>query len=482
MALLEKLEPKNVFHFFEEISKIPRSSGDTKAISDYCVAFAKVRGLYVRQDKINNVIIKKPATFGRENHKGVIIQGHLDMVAEKRITSNHDFDKDGLDLYVEDGYLKAKDTTLGGDDGIAIAYALALLDSDNISHPNLEVIFTIDEETGMDGAKAIDLSDINSKYLLNIDSEEEGVFVAGCAGGAKVKCNIPYRTVIKEGLKCTLFVEGLKGGHSGVEIDKERGNADIIAARVLSQILKTINIDCIEICGGNKDNAIPRECLINFLVDSKQIEKLKIIIFEIEKVLKKEYTSSDSGIKLGLFVGNSETHSVIIDEDLKNILFYLNNIPNGIMHMNYDIKGLVETSLNLGILNTKDNHMTAVSAVRSSVSTRRKMIIDKLDDFAQKCGGFIEVHGSYPEWEYKKDSELRQVMIDTYKELYNKEPVIDIIHAGLECGYLLEKKPDLDAVSFGPDIFDIHTTEEKMSIESVERVYKFLIEVLKNIK
>lgn len=481
MSVLSGLKPEKVFKYFEEISQIPRGSGNTKAVSDYCVRFAEERGLYCYQDEVNNIIIKKPAAEGREKDTGVIIQGHLDMVTEKKPGSLHDFLHDGLKLYVEDGYIKAEDTTLGGDDGIAVAYGLAILDSDDISHPALEVIFTVDEEVGMDGARALDMTGIEGKYLLNLDSEEEGVFVAGCAGGARVTGNIAYRTIMTDGIKCTVTVSGLKGGHSGVEIDKERGNADIIQARVLQEILDKVYIECISISGGNKDNAIPRECKAEILVNKQNLPKVKEEVERMDRIIKSELSSTDSGVTVSLTEEGFGTYTVMMPSDFENILFYLNNIPNGIVNMNPDIQGLVETSLNLGIIITEDNCMTAVSAVRSSVGSRRDYIIKKLCNMAEKAGGFAEVRGKYPEWAYNKESYLRDVVLDVYRELFNKEPVTNVIHAGLECGYLSSRKPDMDIVAMGPDIYDIHTTEERMSVESVERVYRLIIEVLKRI-
>ena len=481
MRVLENYEPKDVLKYFEEISMIPRGSGNTKAVSDYCAAFARNKGLSYTQDSLGNVIIKKPATEGREQDAGVIIQGHLDMVAEKKEGSSHDFMKDGLKLYVEDGFIKAEDTTLGGDDGIAVAYGLAILDSNNISHPSLEVIFTIDEETGMDGARELDMSDIQGKYILNLDSEEEGIFVAGCAGGAKAEAIISYRTVITEGIKCTVRVDGLKGGHSGTEIDKNRGNADIIMARVLREVFDRVYIECISITGGGKDNAIPRACEAEILVSENNVEEVKGIIKEMDGILKAELSSSDGDISVSVEENGFGAYTVILPEDFKNILFYLNTIPNGVQYMSADIEGLVETSLNLGILKTEDNFMVAVSSVRSSVGSKKKYIIDKLNDIADKAEGFIEVRGEYPAWEYKRESRLRELVTEAYRELFHKEPKTNVIHAGLECGYFSAKKPDADIIAFGPDIFDIHTTEERMSIESVARGYELIKEILKKI-
>ncbi len=480
MLEFENLESKKVFEYFYEISSIPRGSGNTKAISDYVVGFAKVHGLEYLQDETNNVIIKKKATIGRENDAGVILQGHLDMVAEKTLDSNHDFLKDGLCLYVEGDFLKAKDTTLGGDDGIAIAYALAILGSDDISHPNLEAIFTVDEETGMDGARSVDMSQIEGKYLLNIDNEKEGEFVVGCAGGAKVKCNIPSRKCITEGIKCSLKVTGLLGGHSGIEIDKERANANIIMGRVLNEIAKEYSIDLIDICGGNMDNAIPIECKASIVVMEQDVDNIKGIVKEQNAILKNEYFVSDKDIEVQICIENKGTHKVVFTEDFENILYFLNSVPNGVMNMNMNVKGLVETSLNIGILYLEDDCMSAVTAVRSSVKSRKYNVINTIQSIVEKAEGFIEVRGEYPEWSYKEDSKLREKIEGLYEAMYGKKPEFNIIHAGLECGYLLTKRPELDIISFGPNIYDIHTTKERMSISSVENVYKFIIEFLKS--
>lgn len=481
MSTLGNIEPADVFKFFGDISMIPRESGNIKSISDYLVSYARNKGLYVRQDAVGNVIIKKPATAGREMDAGVIIQGHMDMVAEKKPESKHNFKTDGLELYVEDGYVKAKDTTLGGDDGIAIAYALAILDSDTISHPALEAIFTVNEETGMDGARELDMFDIDGKYMLNIDSEDEGIFTAGCAGGAKVRANISYRTILTEGNYCVVKVSGLIGGHSGIEIDKERANANVIMARVLKRMIDKCFVECISIRGGNMDNAIPRECSAELLISDDNLQDAISVVNNMNDILKKEFSVTDKDINVSITVEKKCSNTVMVPEDFRSIIFFLSTAPNGVQHMNMDIKGLVETSLNLGILYTEDNCTTAVFAVRSSVESRKQCLVEKLEILAENAGGFTEVRGVYPAWEYKKNSYLRDTAVETYREMYGKEPCVDIIHAGLECGFINEKKPEIDIISLGPDLCDIHTTEEKMSIESVARVYKFILELLKKL-
>lgn len=473
------LKPEKVFYYFEEISKIPRGSGNTKAVSDYCVEFAKERGLQVWQDAWNNVIIRKPASAGREQEEGVIIQGHLDMVAEKTPESSHDFMKDPLELMVEGDFLTAKDTTLGADDGIAIAMGLALLDDNEVSHPQLEMIFTTDEETGMDGAMNIDLSNITGKYVLNLDSEDEGILTAGCAGGGKVKTEIPVVRQEEEGLLVNLHVTGLKGGHSGVEIDKERANANLVMARLLKFMKKEMNVKLVQIAGGGKDNAIPRECQAQVLVISEEeAKKLQELTGTFEEMLQGEYVTADPELQVICQCEGVQKAQVLIEESFARVLFYLNNLPNGPMHRNQDIPELVETSLNLGVLVLKEAFLECHTSIRSSVKSRRGWLIDKLADMAEQVEGTTEVSGQYPEWSFKKESKLRDAMLAIYEEMFQEKMVVDVIHAGLECGYLLEKKPELDVVSFGPQMYDIHTTEERISISSVEKIYEFVKRIL----
>lgn len=468
------LKPERVFYYFEEISKIPRGSGNTKAVSDYCVEFARERGFFVRQDEWNNVVIRKEASKGRENEAGIIVQGHLDMVAEKRPDSSHDFYKDPIELMVEGDFLTAKDTTLGADDGIAVAMGLALLEDNSLRHPKLEVIFTSDEETGMDGAMNIDLSDIQGKYVLNLDSETEGILTAGCAGGAKVKTVLPLERKECLGVCCSITITGLKGGHSGAEIDKERANADILMVRLLQRLYKETGIELLHLEGGSKDNAIPRECRSQIILKKDSFEKIREKVKQFETLIKKEYASSDPDISFQ-FVREKEGSFEVLDEpSLKKVLFYFHNIPNGVIFMNQDIKGLVETSLNLGILKMEQDMTECHISVRSSVGSRKELLLEKLSDMAEAVGAKMSVSGEYPEWGFKKESKLRETMIRLYHKMYEEELKVDVIHAGLECGYLLQKKPELDIISFGPQMYDIHTTEERISIPSVGKIYDFV--------
>ena len=480
--VLVGLKPEKVMYFFEEISKMPRGSKNTKGISDYCVNFAKERGLFYIQDGLNNVIIKKNATIGREEDAGIIIQGHLDMVTEKKEESNHDFSKDGLSLYVDGDFIKAEGTTLGADNGIAIAYALAILDSVDISHPFLEVILTVDEEIGMDGAKFINLDNLKGKYLLNLDNEEEGVLIAGCAGGARVKVGFQINKVIKKGKAIEFKISGLKGGHSGVLIHKERANAAILAGILLYKLSSEYDFSLVNFKSGNKDNAIPREAEFVIIPNDGQEDLCIKKICEMSKVLFGEYSKVDPDILISSENLEFKEYKIIDDESKKKIIDFLFLTPNGVINRSTYIDDLVETSLNLGIVGLFEDEFSFSYSVRSSVESRKNLLIEKISKLSNLFGAKIVIDGVYPSWEYKKDSNLRDLMSKIYREKKGKELKIEVIHAGLECGYILSKRPELDAVSYGPDMYDIHTTEERISISSIEKTYEFIIDILKEIR
>lgn len=480
------LQPEKVFYYFEEISKIPRGSGNTKEVSDYCVSFAKARGLYVRQDELNNVVIKKPATAGYEGKAGVIIQGHLDMVAEKDSDSNHDFMKDPIKLIVDGDFITADKTTLGADDGIAVAVGLALLDDDTVKHPELEVIFTIDEETGMDGAMGLDMSDINGKYMLNLDSEDDGIITVGCAGGKSAEVKFDTESGEVAGVIYKLNVSGLKGGHSGAEIHNERANANILLARVLKYINDRIAIRITSMNGGSKDNVITKESSAIFVLHGhedveEKMAKLQVIFEEIVTIIKNEFVVSDKDINITLSDGEYGIFHAASRKATDNILAFMNVVPFGPQYRVPGMNGLVETSLNMGILKTIDGVVDIHMSIRSSVKSRKNFIAEKIETLAKLTGGDYSSDGEYPEWAYKADSPLQQILCDVYKKKFDEELKIDVIHAGLECGYILEKKPELDVVSFGPQMYDIHTTDERVSISSVTKLYEFVKAILENI-
>lgn len=484
MNSLDSLQPATVFSYFRDLCNIPHGSGNTGMISEYCVGFAKEHGLWYRQDEMGNVIIRKPATSGRENDKGIIIQGHLDMVAVKEPDSNHDFGKDPLELVVDGDYLYAKGTSLGGDDGIAVAYALALLASDTISHPQIEAIFTVDEEIGLLGASGLDMTDITGSYLLNIDSEEEGVLLVSCAGGLSGNISLPVRRTKSSGTLVKISVDGLLGGHSGVEIDRERCNAIQLMGRLLFDLHQQFDFKIVSMAGGEKDNAIAKYCEAELVIYSEKVRELNEVVDNFEKIYLNEYRASDSGLRIDVIMGEAVADKECIDGvSLEKIIFLLRQLPYGVMHRSVEIEGLVETSMNQGILKLEEDSdaLELTVSVRSSVNTRKAELSDKLCYLVEFLGGTYETEGEYPAWPYRSNSELRPKMSEIYAKMFGKELKVEAIHAGLECGILLEKKPELDAVSFGPDILDIHTTKERLCISSVERMWRYLVEVVENV-
>lgn len=482
MAVLENCEPKRVFHYFEEICGIPHGSGNTKQISDYLVQFAKDHGLSYVQDEMNNVVIFKPATAGYENAPTVILQGHMDMVCEKLPEVDHDFTKDGLNISVKDGYITANGTTLGGDDGIAVAYGLALLESTDIAHPALEVVITVDEEIGLLGAEGIDCSVLKGRRFINLDSEEEGSLWISCAGGLSGTSHIPVKRMEAEGEKLEVKVCGLLGGHSGAEIDKNRANANILMGRFLYGLKKHAGYEIVSLEGGQKDNAITREATAILMVEKEEAENVKAYAADIQQKLRMEYTGTDENITIVVKEQGTCTERVLHPTSREKVLFYLMNVPFGIQKMSGTIEGLVETSTNIGILKLEEDELVASSGVRSSVEAARDALSDKIEYLTEFLGGEYEVKGAYPAWEYRRESPLRDKMVAVYEEMYGEKPNVVAIHAGLECGLFYKKMDGLDCVSLGPNMKDIHTSEEVLDIASTERVWKYLVKVLENLK
>ena len=482
MSVLENLQPERVFHYFEEITKIPHGSGNTREISDYLVSFAKEHGLRYIQDESNNVVIFKPAAKGYENAPTVMLQGHMDMVCEKEPGSSHDFTRDALKLQVEGDYISAQGTTLGGDDGIAVAYGLALLEDDTLEHPALEVVITVDEEIGLLGATALDASPLQAKCLINLDSEEEGYLWAGCAGGMTAVSELPVRYQEETNEKWKVTVSGLAGGHSGAEIDKNRANATLLLARFLKEAKEQGAYAISELKGGLKDNAIPRTANALILAGKEEGNAIAAYAKVFTEALKKEYTGSDEGICVTVEAQGIGTEPVLHPVSQEKVLFFLLQYPNGIQKMCGFMDGLVETSCNLGITNLTPKALVGSASVRSSVGSAKKALADKIAYLTEFLGGEFQIEGDYPSWEYKQDSALRPLMVEVFREMYHREPEVKVIHAGLECGLFYEKIPGLDCVSLGPDMQNIHTTEEKLSVSSAERVWEYLLAVLKKIK
>ena len=482
MKILQNLEPKKVFSYFEEISQIPRGSGNEKAISDYLVSVAKKLNLEVIQDEALNVIIKKPATKGYENAPTVIIQGHMDMVCEKNKGTDHDFEKDPLKLRVIDDMVYATDTTLGADNGIAVAYALAILDSNDIPHPALEVLVTTDEETGMSGAMAVSKEHINGTILLNLDNEEEGHLLVSCAGGIRSKhtLNGDLEALSNEEL-LHIAVRGLKGGHSGMEINKERGNSNKIMGRILKS-LEVIEYKLASLNGGSKNNAIPREADAIIAIDKKDLEKAKEIINSWNDILKNELKAQDPGVNVSILENSEKVEKIFTKDSTKKAVNLLYLIPSGINTNSVEIEGLVESSTNLGVVTTISDKIEYDSAIRSSIASLKDEIVLRSKTVAELIGADFETTASYPEWQYDSESKIREICQDVHKRMYGKEAKIVAIHAGVECGLFNERLGKLDMISFGPDLFDVHTPQEHISIKSVKNVWEYLLEVLKEIK
>ena len=463
---------EKALRFFEEFSKIPRGSGNTGPIAEYLVAFANARGLEVIRDGSDNVIIRKGATPGYEDRPGVIIQGHTDIVALKEPGCPIDMEKEGLDLYIDGDNLRARGTTLGADDGVAMAYALAILDSSDVAHPELEAVFTSDEETGLLGATALDASVIHGRMLINIDSDEEGIFTAGCAGGGRIDVSLPVKAKTHIGRIFSLSITGLKGGHSGVEIHKNRANAIKIGAEILSGLEK---LRLGKTVAGSADNAIPSDFTVIFSTSS-HIFDISNVINEVKERLPED--ECDAKFSIDMSISSAKLLSV---EDSANILALINEMPNGVTRMSEDIEGLVETSLNMGIIKLGDKQLDLTISVRSAKGVEKAKLIERIREVAEGHSATVGVRGEYPAWEYRKNSPLRDVMCRVYKDMYGKDATVVTIHAGLECGIFSDKIEGLDCISMGPDNRDIHTPDERLSLSSFERVYEYLINVLKSI-
>lgn len=476
MRVLQNLEPASVFGFFEDICNIPHISYHEKELSDYCVAFAKERGLYYEQDEMSNVIIIKEATPGYEEVEPIIIQGHLDMVGDKLPECPIDMEKEPIKVMVDGDFLTADGTTLGGDDGIAVAYGLALLDAKDIPHPRLEVVLTVSEEVGLEGATGIDLSCCKAKRLLNIDSESEGVFTAGCAGGMRADCRIPVETVVKTGTVCEIKTTGFLGGHSGIEINRGRANGNTTVGRFFLSLKDKTAFDLVSIVGGVKDNVIPKNVTAKFLADD--VDAVKGAVAEFNAQLDDEYGVSDPDIELVLDVKDAEECNVFTEASKEKAITALCLMPNGVQTMSADLPGLVETSLNMGVIKIDENEINLCFSVRSSIDSAKEFIGAKLKQLTEALGGTISYHGQYPGWPYARESKLRDLCMKVYKEQYGKEPEIEVIHAGLECGILSSKIEGLDCISTGPNMQDVHTPDEKISISSIARVWEFIKAVL----
>lgn len=478
MKRLAGLEPAAVFGYFEEICAIPHGSRNTKMISDYLVAFAKQHNLKYIQDADHNVILFGEGTCGMEDHAPVILQGHMDMVCEKDADCSIDMAVDGLDIAHDGSFVFAKGTTLGADNGIALALAMAILADKTIPHPPLEVIITTDEEIGLLGAASVDLSALKGRTLINLDSEGEGVFTVSCAGGCTATISLPVERRAVYGPCIRLVVDGLQGGHSGGDIHLNRGNANKIMGEFMSRIQKIMPLCLTSLAGGAKDNAIPRSCQATLVAMGIHLERINDIAQQLQDEVRENYNEPEAVIQafdVDALGGNS-----LSTESTAKIIGLLCAAPNSVQTWSRDIEGLVQTSLNMGVIKLGER-FSATFSVRSSVNSEKVELLEQLKKLAEMFEGSYSEMGAYPAWEYKKESHLRDVMVETYRNLFGKEPKVEAIHAGLECGLFSEKIPNLDCISIGPQMYDVHTSRERLSIASTERTWTFLREVLKNL-
>ena len=503
---MNNLEPKNVFKYFLDICKIPHGSGNLDGIVSYLISFAKDRNLEYIVDDTKNVIIKKNGSGESVNNRrgelceSVILQAHIDMVCVKTATSTKDMSKEGLDVYTDGNYLRAKDTSLGGDDGIGVAIILAMLDDSDVKVP-IEALFTADEETGMYGAIGVDGNIFKGKKLINIDSEEEGELTVSCAGGSHLDSSIPITRMVDfrepSFVNYTLKVTGLLGGHSGMEIHKGRANAIIEIAYILKEMSdEGIDYNLLSIEGGRFENVICPEAKCEICVNTEDEDKFKTLISKLETELKKGYILTDKDIKIELsnfagvsttspqnvggeqFGGLFSTASPLDKESTKRVNDTLIAIPQGLLEVSQEFINLPWTSVNLGVIKTEEDKITLTSLARSNEDLKKNRVIKKYKTIFKSVGGKCEVRGEYPAWQYKKDSKLKEDLLSTYRELYGRDMKVVATHGGLECGLLLDKMKGLEAVSIGPTMKGVHSADETLYIDTVGKVYDFLLKYL----
>ena len=481
--ILKGLEPEAVFRNFEALTRIPRGSGNEKQVSDFLVQFAQKQGLEVIQDPVFNVIIKKPATPGYENSKRVILQGHMDMVALKKEDIDFNFEEDPIPIYAEGDYIRTKGTTLGADNGIAVAMAMAILESKDLEHPPLTALFTVSEETGMDGVVNLNPRQVSGDILINLDSEEEGIFWVSCAGGVNniVTLPIEWETAPAGRIFYEITIGGLIGGHSGSEINKNRASAIKLLGRVLQVLEENVEVGISSVQGGEKMNAIPQKAKAIVCIEEGKQPQLKEAVEKMQEIFQSEYHTSDPDIFIE--VKEAPKDEKIFSKNIKkNLIAILRLLPFGVQTMSADMEGLVESSNNIGVVETKDNTILFDNALRSSVRTLKDEINKRIQCICDFTGASMKLVGDYPEWQYKEESPVRELMLKVYQEMYEGQARVEAMHAGLECGFLKEKIGDIDMISIGPNMYDVHTPNEHLSISSTKRVFEFLCEVLRRLK
>jgi dipeptidase D len=482
MGVLSNLEPKEVFKHFEALSMVPRRTYRDEKISDFCADFAKKHELEYVQDEVGNIIIYKPGTPGYEDSEPVIMQGHMDMVANKVKESDHDFDTDPLDLFIDGNYVGARGTTLGADDGLALAYTMAILESTDIPHPPIEAVFTVDEEIGMGGAMALDVSLLKGRKVFNIDGEEDGVLTVGCSGGTVVDVVIPVSRRQRNGVKVTINAAGYLGGHSGNDIQKQRGNANKDMGRILYTLSKKIDFSLLAVNGGAAANVIAQHCTAEVVMSADRAENFIQRLEELADTIKAEYLGFEPGLAITAEVGEEDIYDVMNWESTINMIWYLYGALDGVQTMDRQVDGAVESSLNTGIVTTEDTSVTVRYQARSSILSKREEMVQRLGLWSEIVGGHLEIDSAYPAWPYNPVSELRPVMVDVYTEMFGEAPRIEVVHGGLEGGIFMDKNPELDIVSFGPNLMNVHTPEERMDIQSTAKYWEYIKAVLARLK
>jgi dipeptidase D len=474
---------KAILTNFEQISRIPRRSKHEEKISRWLQDWAAGRGLGVRKDAAGNLCIRVEPTPGCENAPAVILQGHMDMVCEKTEDSDHDFTRDPIRFVYDGDWLKADGTSLGADNGIALALAMTLVEDEAASHPPLELLFTVDEESGLTGATKLDADIFSGRLLLNIDSEEEGVFTVGCAGGKDVSLRLALETAPypEDQRLCELMVRGLCGGHSGVDIHKRRASANRLIARALWAVLGASQVHLVSVKGGTVHNAIARDAAARIVCHPSDVSKLGDIIRQLEQTLQAEYASVEPSLQLVFQPVEQPTAAseVLTPEDTRRVAHLLLALPHGVAGMCADVPSIVETSNNLATVELKDKTLKILSSQRSSVMSRLEEISSRVESIASLAGAQSSVTNSYPAWQPDMDSPLLTRCGQVYQELFNEEPKVQIIHAGLECGIIGAKKEGMQMISFGPNIENPHSPDERLNIPSVGKVWEFLVELMK---
>lgn len=476
------LQPAVVFHYFEEVCQVPRPSKKEEKIRAYLLEFAKKHGLAAKTDEAGNVLIEKPASAGKENLKTVVLQSHMDMVCEKNKDTEHNFETDPIQTYVDGEWLRAKGTTLGADNGIGIATQLAVLASEDIEHGPIQCLFTVDEETGLTGAFALKEGFMNGDILINLDSEDEGELFIGCAGGAGTTAQFPCpMTAAPEGyFFFRVAVKGLTGGHSGDDINKNRANANKLLNRFLVQLMEKYDLRLCEIDGGNLHNAIPREAHAVCAVPMKDKESVRVDLNVYLSEVENEFAVTEPNLVMEL-ESESPCAEVMEQEAMKKFLLSLYAVHNGVYVMSQDIPGLVETSSNLASVKQRDGKIVVVTSQRSSILSSRKDMSQMVAAAFLLGGAEVTTGDGYPGWKPNPNSEVLQIAVESYKRLFATEPKIKAIHAGLECGLFLEKYPSLDMVSFGPTLRGVHSPDERMLIPTVDKFWRHLLDVLAHI-